>query len=222
MSAFATLGNVARRRTRCPRCDIPLATLKSGELSLAGCATCRGVWIDRKALEKIAKPDPKARKFGAAREARGSRGAKQNLKCPICYHWMEAKNFENCPELEVDVCSRHGTWLDAGELQTVLRFAKGTNAFPHPGPLSKGEGEEKAVKIAAVSAGVVAASSALRTAHVSEQNRSGVGEGVEIVFDLLEFVGEIAGNIDLGTIGDIGEVAAGVAEIGFGVLGGLG
>jgi Zn-finger nucleic acid-binding protein len=188
-------------------------------LSLAGCETCRGVWIDRKALEKISKPDPKARKFGAAR---GSRGAKQNLKCPICYHWMEAKNFENCPELEVDVCNRHGTWLDAGELQTVLMFAKGKKAAPHPSPLPRGEGEEKGAKMAPVTAGVVAASGALRASNVSEKNRSGGGEGVEIVFDLLEFVGEVAGNIDLGSIGDIGEVAAGVAEIGFGVLGGLG
>lgn len=239
MSAFAILGNVARRRTRCPRCDIPLATVKSGELMLVGCGACRGVWVDRKALEKFSRRDPEARKFGAAREARGGRGAKQNLKCPICYHWMEAKNFENCAELEVDVCGRHGTWLDANELKAVLMFVKDRKAggsvmpAPHPGPLCDGVGELKAPHLvarpsiaplaavggAAVATSVVAATNALNSPKSSEQNRSAFEGAGDLVMELAEFIPDLG---DLGDIGDLGEVVGGVAEIGFSLLSGLG
>jgi D-alanine-D-alanine ligase len=44
---------------------------------------------------------------------------------------MDARNFENCPELVVDICGRHGAWLDAGELQAVMRFVKERVQFIH-------------------------------------------------------------------------------------------
>jgi len=236
MSVYSTIGNVARRRTHCPRCDVTLKAVKSGELMLAGCANCRGVWIDRKALEKISKGE-KERRFGAAREARGSRGVKQNLKCPICYHWMEAKNFENCPELEVDVCRRHGTWLDEGELRAILMFVRERKGGPSAaGVLAVGEGEKGlalitakpafrstalpgGVAVVAAAASSVAAPGALNAPKNSEQHRSALEGAGEVVMELLEFIPDLSG---LGDLTELGEVVGCVAEVGFSLLGGLG
>src|SRR5688572_2229034 len=130
MSAIA---NVGRRRTRCPRCDVPLAPVKHGESFLTGCAKCRGIWVDRAAFEKIAKAKAAPRRFGAAREARGGRvSAQSNARCPVCYYSMEAKSFENCAGLVVDLCRRHGAWFDADELATLLRAVKQPNVGDGP------------------------------------------------------------------------------------------
>ena len=205
MSAIA---NVGRRRTRCPRCDVPLAAVKHGESFLAGCAKCRGVWVDRAAFEKIAKQNSAPRKFGVAREARGSRASTQsNAKCPVCYYWMDAKTFENCPGLVVDVCRRHGTWFDADELATVLRAVK----------QPKG-GEASLVNTsAAMTVRVAAAPLAIATAGATvaavppQKDRSTLGDAAEVVFELIELV----------PLPDIGDLASGLADIGGALFDGL-
>ena len=198
-----TVGTVARRKTHCPRCDLPLVAVKSGDTVLGGCTNCRGVWVDRKIFDKIAKRD------ASPREARRTRsGGPQRLKCPICYYWMEAKNFGESPDHVIDVCRRHGTWLDANELQSILRVRsqrKNPDAIPTP-----------TIPTTVAAAGVVAAAST--ASSVDPQNRSTLeraGELGELVLDLADFLP------DLGDMCDLADVVSGIAEIGFGLFDGL-
>jgi Zn-finger nucleic acid-binding protein len=211
MSSF---GNVGRRRTRCPRCDVPLAPVKSGESLLTGCPKCHGVWLDRKMFDALSKRDSQPRRFGAARDARNDRSiAPQTVKCPICFHWMDAKNFENCPGLVVDVCRRHGTWLDTNELQTILNFVKQRNAppsTPTQAPL-RVPAISPAATLAGAATATVAASAAVPSLTSSEQHRSVWEQGGQVVLELLDLV----------DIGDIGDLVSGVAEIGFSLFDGL-
>lgn len=44
------------------------------------------------------------------------------LSCPTCGGPMVRKNFERVSGVMVDVCTRHGTWFDANELEQALVF----------------------------------------------------------------------------------------------------
>jgi Zn-finger nucleic acid-binding protein len=188
-----------------------LAPVKSGESLLTGCPKCHGIWLDRKMFDAICKRDSQPRRFGTTRDDRSA--AAQTVKCPICFHWMEAKNFENCPGLVVDVCRRHGTWLDTNELQTILSFVKQRKG-PVP-PSTQAPLRVPAISPAATLAGAttstLAASAATPSPTSSEQHRSAWEQGGEVVLELLEMV----------DIGDIGDLVSGVAEIGFSIFDGL-
>jgi Zn-finger nucleic acid-binding protein len=204
---MSKIDNVAHRRTRCPRCDVPLATLKAGETLLAACGKCRGVWVERTVFNRIYGRDSEARGFGAAREIRGIRStAAQSLKCPVCYYWMDAKNFENCPELVVDVCRRHGTWLDSHEWRSVLKFVKNRK--------SHATSESVATNrfVAANPGATLAAAGTALTVHApASQDRSTLERSGEWVSNLVEFA----------DIGELGDLVIGVAEIGFSLFDGL-
>lgn len=183
--------DVGRRKPHCPRCDKPLAPVKSAGPAMVGCATCHGVWVDRKMFGQISPTHAKARKLGAARWARGA-GAKaaQRIKCPICYYWMDATDFEKCPELVIDVCRRHGTWLDANELHSMLRFLK------DGGPAKPAIAVHTPLKPAAVPA--LAGAATLATVSASEhQNRSALEQTGDIIFELLDMAGDFVDAGDL-------------------------
>jgi Zn-finger nucleic acid-binding protein len=44
--------------------------------------------------------------------------------CSVCRQMMNRKNFGGSSGVIVDVCAKHGTWFDAGELPQVLEFVK--------------------------------------------------------------------------------------------------
>jgi Zn-finger nucleic acid-binding protein len=191
---MSTIGTVARRKTRCPRCDLPLATVKSGEVLLAGCTKCRGVWVDRKIFDTISKRDSLPREPGRKHTA-----AAQRLKCPICYYWMEARNFGDSPDRIIDVCRRHGTWLDANELQSLLRPGKYPSVpTTRPSPISPA--------VFATTAAITAASTA---AVIPSQDRSTLERTGELVFNLLDFTDLV----DIGDLGDVADLAVALAEI---------
>ena len=44
------------------------------------------------------------------------------VACPMCGALMNRRNFGANSGVIVDVCAKHGTWFDAGELPRVLSF----------------------------------------------------------------------------------------------------
>lgn len=206
--------DVGRRKPHCPRCDKPLAPVKSAGPAMVDCATCRGVWVDRKMFGPVTSANASARKLGAARWARGN-GAKaaQRIKCPVCYYWKDATDFEKCPDLVVDVCRRHGTWLDSNELQSMLRFLKHGETAPLASvqPPKSILIPHTPIKPATATALTGAATLANSNAN-DHQNRSTFEQTGEIILEILETAGDLA---------DAGEIAASVAEIGFSVFSGL-
>ena len=43
-------------------------------------------------------------------------------KCPVCDGFMQRRNFRRSSGVIIDCCSRHGTWLDADELEQIAGF----------------------------------------------------------------------------------------------------
>jgi Zn-finger nucleic acid-binding protein len=44
------------------------------------------------------------------------------IHCPICRDLMLRRNFGQVSGVVVDVCAKHGTWFDIGELAHILEF----------------------------------------------------------------------------------------------------
>jgi Zn-finger nucleic acid-binding protein len=45
------------------------------------------------------------------------------VQCPLCHVSMNRVNFGKLSGVIVDVCRKHGTWFDAGELTRAVGFA---------------------------------------------------------------------------------------------------
>ncbi len=115
---------------RCPRCGVALRSRRVGTESLIECASCAGLWVDPKLLERLC-ADAGARKSVA--EALGSSPAKPStvheksvryIPCPSCGELMNRKNFGSISGIIIDVCKHHGIWLDHGELESALNFSE--------------------------------------------------------------------------------------------------
>jgi Zn-finger nucleic acid-binding protein len=46
------------------------------------------------------------------------------IRCPVCSELMNRKNFGQQSGIVVDVCARHGTWFERGELPHVFGFVE--------------------------------------------------------------------------------------------------
>ena len=46
------------------------------------------------------------------------------IPCPRCQRLMNRKNFAQSSGVVLDVCSKHGIWLDRGELVRLLGFVE--------------------------------------------------------------------------------------------------
>jgi Zn-finger nucleic acid-binding protein len=132
----------------CPRCpDVPLEPRTAGSVAVAHCRSCRGVWIGgagyldiffaadedliRLARADAASPSrPVATRADADADAgagagagadaggAGADGAGGAASCPACGSVLEAQSGGT--GITVDVCARHGFWLDAGELGALF------------------------------------------------------------------------------------------------------
>ncbi len=111
----------------CPHCRKPLIVLELRGVEVDYCTTCHGVWLDAGELEFIAElaGAPHGR-LHAALAAAGS-GSNGKRRCPRCRRKLRririaAVAGSSGEDVELDQCpARHGLWLDAGELATVVR-----------------------------------------------------------------------------------------------------
>jgi Zn-finger nucleic acid-binding protein len=105
-----------------------MARVVIGDLALLECGSCDGVWLDAAEFERIC----------ADREAQGAvlhRWHSHSPRPPIarvqyrpcigCGKMMNRINFGRISGTVVDVCRGHGTFLDRGELQQIVRFVDG-------------------------------------------------------------------------------------------------
>jgi Zn-finger nucleic acid-binding protein len=106
---------------RCPRCPETILEPRTvGQVSLALCRSCRGIWIGEAAYLDafFAADDDLARLARADREVTPSPVHTGDARCPTCGVVMEAHS--GVAGVALDVCARHGFWLDAGELGVLL------------------------------------------------------------------------------------------------------
>lgn len=114
----------------CPKCESPLVEVHVGNVPLAECGKCHGLWVDGTVFDQICSDREKqSRILGSASETFAPGKSPFNatvryVPCPVCKALMHRRNFAKCSGIIVDVCKGHGTWLDKDELQHIVQFIR--------------------------------------------------------------------------------------------------
>ena len=104
----------------CPRCpETRLEPRTAGRLAIAMCRSCRGIWIGESAYLVLFGDDEDVRRLARADATEPPSGRSGPAPCPACRAIMEAQSGSTTG-VTLDVCARHGVWLDAGELGALL------------------------------------------------------------------------------------------------------
>jgi Zn-finger nucleic acid-binding protein len=126
--AAAALGD-APAELPCPRCTHPLSARLVGDIVIDECGQCLGLFLDHVAIQRVITDRAQARAetlLGALPKGEtqiGVRpGEKMYLKCPTCQTIMNRKQFATGAGIIVDVCRKHGTFFDVGELPAIIDF----------------------------------------------------------------------------------------------------
>lgn len=118
----------------CPRCESGMRQQSDQGVRLDVCGACGGCWFDRGELETLTRraepPEAAHRTLKQIRQdlremARPVPERKiKYIKCPTCNNMMTRQNFGRSSGVMIDLCIRHGVWLDGGELEHILAFAE--------------------------------------------------------------------------------------------------
>jgi Zn-finger nucleic acid-binding protein len=115
---------------KCPRCKVPMTIVSVGSMALAECGTCKGVWVDADAFDRLcgdreaqaAVIHGNALKAGPATPPATSAEKFSYRPCPRCSKMMNRVNFAKYSGVVLDVCRAHGTYFDRDELHRVVAF----------------------------------------------------------------------------------------------------
>jgi Zn-finger nucleic acid-binding protein len=117
----------------CPRCQGRLSrvSVEEGAVHVEQCARCMGCFTRTEDFSElvereVAQKDVRLDAFTPPAEARVL--PRQELlaetRCPYCSEVMERTRFAQTAAIVIDVCPKHGVWLDAGELPHLLDHVK--------------------------------------------------------------------------------------------------
>jgi Zn-finger nucleic acid-binding protein len=115
----------------CPCCESLMPAQSVAGVPVNECTGCGGLWVpgdhfDRlvaRAIDARRKRDPEAEP--AAPRVKGANPAAKRVeyrRCPTCRSHMLRRNFRKSSGVILDVCTEHGTWLDADELEQITGF----------------------------------------------------------------------------------------------------
>lgn len=116
----------------CPACRRPLVSGCAGEVKLASCETCGGVWLDRDVFARVCReretqaamlvgPWMQSREAGTTDQC----ASRRYRPCPVCGNLMNRSNFARYSGLILDTCRDHGTFFDPRELPALIQFIQG-------------------------------------------------------------------------------------------------
>lgn len=110
---------------QCPRCTGQrLDAFLGVDGQIFDCASCGGQFVALEVLQAMVRRHESSAP-GAHPGYRARNPMSEPIKyvhCPICGDLMLRKNFGKTSGVVVDVCAKHGTWFDVGELAHVLSF----------------------------------------------------------------------------------------------------
>jgi len=95
-----------------------------GSVSLLECDRCHGTWVDAQTFEHIC-ANHEAQAAVLHQWSQSERPAAAEIhyrRCVACGKMMNRINFGRLSGTVVDVCRRHGTFLDRGELHEIVQF----------------------------------------------------------------------------------------------------
>ncbi len=119
----------------CPACAAagraasPLVRFTTLDLTLHGCNACCGVFVPARAWCMLLAHPERVPKLPAEPLAGGG-AVLELVRCPICKRSLERGRFAGRSPVVVDLCDRHGLWLDAGELAQILAFCAAERRHP--------------------------------------------------------------------------------------------
>ncbi|MET0793006.1 MAG: zf-TFIIB domain-containing protein, partial [Polyangiaceae bacterium] len=117
------------RESQCSDCHTPLEAIREPAGTLLNCKKCGGQFVEHALLRSLleqheltgqAFPDAPYQKPPPKEQLQRV----HYRPCSACQQMMNRKNFGGASGVIVDVCARHGTWFDAGELPQVLEFVR--------------------------------------------------------------------------------------------------
>jgi len=118
----------------CPHCDTPLQTIKlkiQGEFHIERCKTCFGLFFDLGEIETLLDSsvsnvtDINLKLIKSINKDRYQKHqAVKYVKCPCCRILMNRVNFGHRSGVIVDKCSKHGIWVDSGEITHLMEWKK--------------------------------------------------------------------------------------------------
>jgi len=113
----------------CASCERDMALRSVAGSLVQECADCNGMWVGVDSFDVLVKRAAGAARrrptHGLGRDGLPSKpvdGRVVYRRCPVCRMQMVRKNFGRTSGVIVDWCGRHGTWLDADELEHVAAF----------------------------------------------------------------------------------------------------
>jgi len=118
----------------CPHCDTPLQTIKlkiQGDFHIERCKTCFGLFFDLGEIETLLDSsvsnvtDINLKLIKSINKDRYQKHqAVKYVKCPCCRILMNRVNFGHRSGVIVDKCSKHGIWVDSGEITHLMEWKK--------------------------------------------------------------------------------------------------
>lgn len=122
-----TASESLNQQPQCPRCSISLKTAKLRDNEIDICPECRGIWLDSDEFhfltsERDVYQDKSLPRRFEKKPLHLPEKDKIYIHCPRCSTVMSRKNFKKISGVVIDICSRHGVWFDAGELEQVRSF----------------------------------------------------------------------------------------------------
>jgi Zn-finger nucleic acid-binding protein len=101
-----------------------MASVVLGGTSVLECPACDGLWLDAESFERIC-ADRESQAAVLHRRAERLAAADHRVSyrpCVACGTMMNRVNFGLISGVVLDVCKKHGTFLDSGELQRIVTF----------------------------------------------------------------------------------------------------
>jgi len=113
----------------CPVCGCLMPPRAIGGIGINECGSCNGIWAPGERLDHLINRAIEARRQGerleTAPRVKGANPFVQKVayrKCPECEAFMLRRNFRKASGVIIDKCRKHGTWLDADELEQITGF----------------------------------------------------------------------------------------------------
>jgi Zn-finger nucleic acid-binding protein len=110
----------------CPDCREPMTALECGPGKVHDCGRCGAQFLEHTALRDLVERHDRL-DVGLPRPHPAPGAVVTRVRyvaCPVCHSMMNRRNFGGGSGVIVDVCTKHGTWFDAGELPRVLAFVE--------------------------------------------------------------------------------------------------
>jgi Zn-finger nucleic acid-binding protein len=114
----------------CPRCKGELRGRELSGTQVTECVACGGLWLTQDHFEELCESADARERVAAELRARPpvpdpTQGQPARyLPCVACKELMNRRNYASVSGVVIDVCRKHGVWLDTHELEKVLAFVR--------------------------------------------------------------------------------------------------